>query len=73
MKRTHPPDENARFSGSLRHYHRSGAQTQRSWDDWVEGSAGKPPGSRKLGKLLAIVLGTAALLGIVAGLIIELR
>jgi hypothetical protein len=73
MKRTHPPDENARFSGSLRHYHRSGAQTQRSWDDWVEGSAGKRQEPKKLGKLLGIILGTVALLGIITGLIIELR
>lgn len=72
MKRTHPPDENARFNGSLRHYHRSGAQTQRSWDDWVEGSAAKPKGSRGFGKIIAIVVATLALLGIITGLVIEL-
>lgn len=73
MKRTLPPDENARFSGPLRHYHRSGTQTQRSWDDWVEGGASKPKGSRSLGKILAVVVAALALVGIVVGLIIELR
>ncbi|RYD23435.1 MAG: hypothetical protein EOP88_04140 [Verrucomicrobiaceae bacterium] len=73
MKRTLPPDENARFSGPLRHYHRSGAQTQRSWDDWVEGSGGKRKGSRSFGKTLAVIVAALALLGIIAGLIVELR
>jgi hypothetical protein len=73
MKRITPPDDTTRFSGSLRHYHRSGAQTQRSWDDWVEGSAGKTRGSRNMGKILGVILGAIALLGIVTGLIIELR
>ena len=72
MKRTLPPEQNARFSGSLRHYHRSGTQTQRSWDDWVEGAAGKPKASRNVGKILALVIGVLALVGIIAGLVIEL-
>lgn len=73
MKRTLPPDENARFSGPLRHYHRSGSQTQRSWDDWVEGGAAKQKGSRGFAKVLAVIVGGLALLGIIAGLVIELR
>jgi hypothetical protein len=73
MKRTLPPDENARFSGPLRHYHRSGSQTQRSWDDWVEGGASKPKRSRGLGKVLVAVVATLALAGIITGLIMELR
>ncbi|MES2924120.1 MAG: hypothetical protein V4819_21390 [Verrucomicrobiota bacterium] len=71
MKRTHPPEEHARFSGNLRHYHRTGSQTQRTWDDWVDGSA-KRRGSDNRLKILSIVVGVLALFGIVTGLIIEL-
>lgn len=72
MKRTHPPDENAKFSGNLRHYHRTGAQSQRSWEDWVEGTTAKTRKSRNWLKIIGIVAGTLALSTIIAGLIIEL-
>jgi hypothetical protein len=72
MKRTLPPDENAKFSGNLRHYHRTGAQTQRSWDDWVEGTTAKTGKSRNWLKIVGIVVGALALSGIITGLIIEL-
>ena len=72
MKRTLPPDENAKFSGNLRHYHRKGSQTQRTWDDWVEGTTAKSSNSRKWLKIAGIVAGALALSGIITGLIIEL-
>lgn len=72
MNRTLPPDENAKFSGNLRHYHRTGAQTQKSWDDWVDGAAVTTRKSRNWLKIAGIVIAALALSGIVAGLIIEL-
>ena len=70
-----PPNQNDqnRFSGNLRHYHRAGSGPQRSWDDWVEGGGGDRPGSRKWGKIIGISLALLALGGVIAGLIIELR
>jgi hypothetical protein len=72
MKRTLPPDEHARFSGSLRHYHRAGGQTQRSWDDWVEGTTAKSRKSGKWLKVFGIIVAVLALVGIIIGLIVEL-
>ncbi len=73
MKKTQPPEAQLKFSGSLRHYHRSGAQTQRSWEDWVEGTTAKVGASRNWPKILGIVIGGVALTGVIAGLVIELR
>ena len=72
MKRTHPPEEQARFSGNLRHYHRSGAQAQRSWDDWVDGTSAKARGWKNWPKIFGITIGGVALSGIIIGLLIEL-
>ena len=72
MNRTLPPDENAKFSGNLRHYHRTGAQTPKSWDDWVDGAAATTRKSRKWLKIAGIVIAALALSGIITGLIIEL-
>lgn len=72
MKPPHPPVEQNRFSGNLRHYHRSGAQTQRSWDDWVDGVSAKRRGSKNWVKIAGISLAVLALGGILVGLAIEL-
>lgn len=72
MKRVYPKDEQSRFSGGVRHYHRSGATTTRTWDEWVNGTGKKGGGWLRLLKILGILLAIAALAGIVAGLIIEL-
>jgi hypothetical protein len=72
MKRNFPSEQPDRFSGSLRHYHRSGSQTQRSWDDWVDGDLAKKRRSRNWLKLIGITLGVLALAGIIAGLLVEL-
>lgn len=72
MKRTHAPEVNAKFGGTMRHYHRTGSQTQRTWDDWVDGNAAKPRSKKNWPKIVGILVGTLALSGIVTGLIIEL-
>jgi hypothetical protein len=72
MKRTHSTAEDSKFSGNLRHYHRTGSQTQRSWDDWVDGGAVKPRGSKNRLKIIGIIAGVLALFAIIAGLIIEM-
>jgi hypothetical protein len=72
MKRNFPSEQPDRFSGSLRHYHRSGSQTQRSWDEWVNGDLAKTRRSRNWPKLIGITLGLLALAGIIAGLLVEL-
>ncbi len=73
MKRITPPDDSARFSGYLRHYHRYNTQTHCSWDEWVGGAAGKNRTSRHIRKILRVTLGTTALLGVITGVIVELR
>ncbi len=73
MKRNFPSEQPDRFNGNLRHYHRSGTQTQRSWDEWVDGDLAKTRRSRKnWPKILGIILGVLALGGIIAGLLVEL-
>jgi hypothetical protein len=73
MKRNLSSEQPDRFTGSLRHYHRSGSRTQRSWDDWVDGDLAKTRRARKnWPKILGIILGVLGLGGIVAGLLVEL-
>jgi hypothetical protein len=71
MKHPDQRDEKARFQGSLRHYHRSNTQEQRTWDEWVDGKAAKPSSFSWL-KIIGITLAVLALGGVIAGLIIEL-
>ncbi|MES2437846.1 MAG: hypothetical protein V4584_02180 [Verrucomicrobiota bacterium] len=70
--KNHPPDEQTRFAGNLRHCHRTGSQTQRSWDDWVDGPSAKRRGTKNWPKIIGFVVAGLALSGIVTGLIIEL-
>jgi len=72
MKQLPQRDESSRFSGNLRHYHRSGPGTQRTWDEWVDGKAAKTGSSNWL-KISAVVVALVALGGVIAGLVIELR
>jgi hypothetical protein len=72
MKHPSPIDEKSRFSGPLRHYHRSGPGTQRSWDEWVDGKPGESKSAVKWLKIAGIVLAFLALGGIIVGLVIEL-
>jgi len=72
MKHPSQREEHDRFTGSLRHYHRSVSQPMRTWDEWVDG---KPASSRSTNwlKISSIILAVFALSGIIVGLIIELR
>jgi hypothetical protein len=71
MKHPSQRDENSRFAGSLRHYHRSSSQSQRTWDEWVDGKSAKSSSTNWL-KISAIVVAVLALGGVIAGLVIEL-
>ncbi len=73
MKRIYPPGDSAKFSGGLRHYHRTAVQTQRSWNDWVEGTSASTRKSRNWLKIVGVVVTALALFGIIGGLIVELR
>lgn len=72
MSRMHPKGQQSRFSGGVRHYHRSNAAGRRSWDDWVEGPGRKGFSSFKWLKLSGIALAVLVLLGIIAALFIEM-
>lgn len=72
MKSSHPPDKPSEFSGSLRHYHRSGAQRQGTWDEWVGGPSSKVRRSRNWLEIIGIIAGVLALAGIITGLVIVL-
>lgn len=74
MKSPHLRDESPRFSGKLRHYHRTNTQPTRTWDDWVDGGSSAAERARiRWGRGFAIAAAVFALLAVFAGLIIELR
>ncbi len=72
MKRPPFPQNQGKFSGNLRHYHRSGGQNLRTWEDWVDGPSAKRKSSRNWLKILTVVVSLLALGGIAAGLWIEM-
>lgn len=74
MKRMQPRDDQDRFKGSLRHYHRASPPPHRTWDEWINGKPGrKVRENRHWLNILLIVIALLVLGGIVIGLIIELR
>jgi hypothetical protein len=70
----HPPkrDETDRFNAPLRHYHRAGGQSHRTWDEWVDGAPSGAGSGMKRWRIALIVLAVLALCAIVVGLIVEL-
>ena len=72
MKHHLPRNESDRFKGSLRHYHRSGLQQNRSWDEWIDGKSAGSKGSVKWLRISIVIVAVLALGGIIAGLVIEL-
>lgn len=73
MKRPPQLTEGTRFHGQLRHYHRSGTPSHRSWDEWVDGESGRSGTWVKWFKIAAGILFLLALGAIVAGLVIALQ
>lgn len=73
MKPPNHRDDDSRFSGRLRHYHRTNTQPERSWDDWVDGgNPGKPTGKVPWLRGIGITTAVIALLAVLAGLYIEM-
>ncbi len=72
MKDSHPPQNPAKFTTNLRHYHRSGAQNPPTWDTWVDGSSKVRRKNRNWLKIAAVTIGVLILVGITVGLIIEM-
>jgi len=73
MKPFKSSDDQARFRGPLRHYHRSATNTQKSWDEWADGTTANPKPAHRWVKIGVIVVAILGLAAIVAALIIELR
>ncbi len=73
MKRSNSTGEKVPFNGTLRHYHRNGSQSQRTWDEWVDVKSAPSWISRNVRNLVCVTLALLILGGMVAGLIIELR
>ena len=73
MKPRRTLDENSRFRGSVRHYHRAARTNQKNWDEWINGTSSGPKRSRNWTKILLVFVGSLALLGVVIGLVIEMR
>jgi hypothetical protein len=75
MSRQHPnrrDTSDSRFRAQVRHYHRSGAKPDSSWDEWVDGRVpGRRP-KRKWGVIIVWTLAVVVLVLLVAGLVVEL-
>ncbi|MBC8128222.1 MAG: hypothetical protein H8M99_13860 [Gloeobacteraceae cyanobacterium ES-bin-144] len=67
-----PERSETKFKGTLKHYHRSGSQTNRTWDDWVFGT-GQKKARRNWFRIILISLALLALGGIIAAMIIVLQ
>jgi hypothetical protein len=65
-------DENLRFTGSGRHYHRAANPAEKDWDAWINGVSSKQAKSRNWPQILGVITAVLALLGLILGLIIEL-
>jgi hypothetical protein len=73
MKHPNLIDDEARFKGPLRHYHRSGVKEHRTWNEWVDGEDAKPGVWIKCLKVAGFIVALLALGAIVAGLVMALR
>ena len=73
MRRANPKDEKTRFSGGMRHYHRTGVPQRPSWEEWVDGAGATRKNALKWLRFLGIVIAFLALGAIIAGLFVELR
>lgn len=73
MNRPDPQNAKSRFSGTLRHYHRTNHQAQQTWEEWVDGKSSRSWITKKSITILVITLSVLALAAIIAGLVVELR
>ena len=73
MKPRRTLDENSRFKGSVRHYHRAAHSNEKNWDAWINGTSTAPKSSRNWPKILLFSVASLALLGGVIGLLIEMH
>jgi len=68
VKTLPPVDDNARFSGHIRHYHRSGAKPRKSWDEWIDGksadSNARWDGLKISGSIVALLVLAAIAIGL---------
>lgn len=71
MKRLPSSDSGPRFQAQIRHYHRSSAPKEGSWNDWVDGGNASPNRNwiGLLTKGLIVVAILAALGALIAGFI----
>jgi len=73
MKKPNPSAAKIRYTSNLRHYHRSGAQSKRSWDEWVDGPGASMRKPLNILKITLTSLGVIALIAVIGGLMNELR
>jgi hypothetical protein len=71
MKHAPTKNEETRFRGAVRHYHRSGARPNRTWDEWIDGEE-KSRKNRKWLKISVVTIALLGLAGIIAALFIEM-
>ncbi len=71
MKRTFPTGASGQFKGNVRHCHRI-SYPLRSWEEWVDGKGAGQLNWKNHLKLVGVVVGILALIGIFVALIIEL-
>ena len=72
MKHAPTRNEESRFRPAVRHYHRSGARPNRSWEEWIDGEA-KVSRSGMWLKIVLVAMAVLGLGGIIAALFIEMR
>lgn len=71
-KRRFPEAKTNLFKGSVRHYHRSGANNDPAWSEWDDDPSNRTD-VRKVLHIALIVMAALGLAAIIIGLIIELR
>jgi hypothetical protein len=70
MKRVEPTASRARFRGTVRHYHRSGAEEHSSWEEWVDGNV--PRRDSRAFRWLGFVVAVLVFVAVAYALILSL-
>ena len=66
-------DKKSAFDGGLRHYHRTSNSSAKNWNAWINGVGHEKAKSRNWAQILIIAVAVIALVGLIVGLVIELR